>query len=211
VQDATTASGARLDVGPPKLFRAGAVVIVSAYGLLVMLPVLISILAISVMHFGLLTLILPVAAVAFATWFLPCGFGNPFILRLVRSLHPASQDSPEGFVVQLTLEPRLRTGLRALLEDADDVGWLSFTGSELRFQGDSVQLSVPLEQVRELKSRNIGWRGLFLYGPRSTFVVPGLPQVQSFQLAERSSCLLPGSRRRSRELFERLAKCQSAS
>ncbi len=202
---------ARLEVGPPKLFGTGALFIVSAYGLLVMLPVLISILVISLLQFGLLTFVLPLAAIAFATLLLPCGFGNPYICRLVDSLNPASRGSAEGFVVQLTMTPRLRTGPRALLEDADDVGWLSFTGSELRFQGDSVQLSVPFEHIRELQSRNIGWRGLFLYGGRCAFAVSSLPQVQLFELAERSSWLLPGSRMKSRRLFECLAKPQQSS
>jgi hypothetical protein len=180
------------------------VCIVSAYGLLVMLPVLISILVLSLSSFGLQTYILPVTAIAFATFFLPCGFGNPFVSRLVRSQHSAAAQSSDGFVAQLSLTPRLRTGLRALVEDADDVGWLSFTDSELRFEGDSVQLTVPFERIREVRSHNIGWRGLFLYGPPSSFTVSGLPQVEGFQVAERSSWTLPASRVAARRLFERL-------
>ena len=197
-----------MEVGSPKRFRGAALLTVSGYGLLVMLPLFFSILAISVMPFGPLTLALPLAAMAFATVFLPCGFGNPVVRRLVSALHPAGSGPEQGFIVQLSLRPRLRTGLRAVLEDADDVGWLRFTERELHFAGDAVQLRVPFEQMRELRCQNIGWRGLFLYGPRSTFKVSGLPQVEAVELAERSSSVLPGSRRRAKELFQRLAACQ---
>ena len=195
-------------MAPPKRFRSGAHFIVGAYGLLVMMPVLISMLVISVLRFGPLTFLLPLGAIAFATLLLPCGFGNPFIRRLVRQLKPADAKDGEAFVVQLTLTPRLRSGVGAVLEDADDVGWLSFTTSELRFQGDSSQLSVPFEQIRGLRARNIGWRGLFVYGSKVTFSIASLPQVRSFQFAERSSYLLPQSRRETRRLLEQFRKRQ---
>lgn len=208
MQNSISPGAARLELGQPRKFKTGAVCIVSAYGLLVMFPVLLSILVLSVSRFGWVTFLLPLAAIAFATFFLPCGFGNPFIARLVRSQHPAAASSPDGFVAQLTLSPRLRTGLRALAEDADDVGWLSFTESELRFEGDAVEFSVPLEQIQDLHSRNIGWRGLFVYGRASVFAVSSLPQVEAFQVAERASYTLPASRAAARKLFERLAASQ---
>lgn len=173
-----------------------------------MLPLVVSVVVITLSPLSAASFLLPLAAIGFSTFFLPCGFGNPFMTRLVQRLAPGRGPVADGFVAQLTLQPRVRTGLRALLEDADDVGWLSFSESALRFQGDSVQLSVPLEQIREVRSRNIGLRGLFVYGRPCTFTVSGLPQIQSFQVAERSSWTLPGSWTKARALLARLQGVQ---
>jgi hypothetical protein len=146
------------------------------------------------------TVLLPFLAVAITALFLPFGLGNSYIVRLVRPLKPATASDAKTFIVQLTLSPRIRSGLRALLEDADDVGYLSVSESELVFQGDSVKLSVPKDCIEAVRPRNIGMRGLFVYGRRIEVVISGLPNVASIQFAERSSWLLPASRRVTREL-----------
>ena len=55
------------------------------------------------------------------------------------------------------------------------------------------------------RSQNIGLRGLFVYGRRIKVVPSGLPQIESLEFAERSSWLLPDSRRITRKLAERLS------
>ena len=107
--------------------------------------------------------------------------------------------------MQLSLSPRLRSGVRALLEDADDIGYLTFTGKGFSFQGDSVQLSVPWENLQLVRPQNIGWRGLYVYGRRIKLVISGWPELESFEVAERSSWLLPASRTITRELYQRLS------
>ena len=97
------------------------------------------------------------------------------------------------------------SGLRGLLEDADDIGCLSFTSSEFVFHGDSVKLSVPFDQIERVRRQNVGLRGLFVYGPRIELAVSGLPNIKSLEFAERSSWLLPTSRRTTRKLFECLS------
>ena len=196
---------ATIEVAQPKLFRAGAVAAVNAYGALLVAPFLISVLVVSVTKFGLLTVLIPLLVVAATAYFLPFGLGNTHITRLVQSLNPAAAQGGEGFIVQLTLSPRLRSGLRALLEDADDIGYLTFSGNELLFQGDSVKLSVPLDRIELVRPRNIGLRGLFVYGRRIKVVVSDLPQVESLEFAERSSWLLPTSRAITRRLYQRLS------
>ena len=196
---------ATIEVAQPKLFTAGAVVAVNAYGALLALPFFASVLVVSVTKFGLLTALIPLLVVAATAYFLPFGLGNTHITRLVQSLNPAAARGGEGFVVQLTLSPRLRSGLRALLEDADDIGYLTFSGNELLFQGDSIKLSVPLDCIELVRPRNIGLRGLFVYGRRIKVVVSGLPQVESVEFAERSSWLLPTSRAITRRLYQRFS------
>jgi hypothetical protein len=196
---------ATIEVAQPRLFTAGAVAAVNAYGALLVAPFLISVLVVSVTKFGLLTALIPLLVVAATAYFLPFGLGNTHIIRLVQALNPAVAKGGEGFIVQLTLSPRLRSGLRALLEDADDIGYLTFSENELLFQGDSVKLSVPLDRIELVRPRNIGLRGLFVYGRRIKVVVSGLPQVESVEFAERSSWLLPTSRAITRRLHQRLS------
>jgi len=160
---------------------------------------------VSVIRVSLLTALIPVFVVAATAYFLPFGLGNTHVTRLVRSLNQAAAQDGEGFIVQLTLSPRLRSGLRAILEDADDIGYLAIRGDELLFQGDSVKLSFPLDLIERVQPQNIGLRGLFLYGRRIRLVVPALTHVKSVEFAERSSWLLPTSRTITRRLYERLS------
>jgi hypothetical protein len=198
-------NSATIEIAQPRLFTAGAVLAVSAYGILLAVPFFVAILVVSLIKFGILTAVIPLLVVAATAYFLPFGLGNAHVTRLVRSLNPAAGKSEDGFIVQLTLSPRIRSGLRAILDDADDVGYLSFTESELLFQGDSVRLSVPFDRIEQVLPQNIGLRGLFVYGRRIRVVASGLPRLTAFEFAERSSWLLPDSRRITRKLAERLA------
>ena len=201
-------NSATIEIAPPRLFTAGAVVTVSAYGILLAAPFFAAILVVSLIKFGILTVLIPLLAVAATAYFLPFGLGNAHVTRLVQSLNPAAGKSEDGFIVQLTLSPRIRSGLRAILDDADDIGYLSFTGTELLFQGDSVKLSVPFNYIEQVQPQNIGLRGLFVYGRRIRVRVSGLPEIESFEFAERSSWLLPNSRAITRKLYERLSSQQ---
>src|SRR4051812_46559728 len=86
-------------------FSAGAVLVVCAYGLLLVIPVIIAMMVVSVLQFGVWTFLIPMAAIATATYFLPFGFGNAYVSRLVHSVGK----NPGGFIVQLTFSPRLRS------------------------------------------------------------------------------------------------------
>lgn len=196
---------ATVEIGQPRLFTMRAVSTVTAYGFLLLAPVFVSMLAVSVIPFGMLTILIPVLMLAGAAFFLPFGQGNTHVARLVRSFSPAADMDQHAYVVQLTLEPRIRSGLRAWLDDADDVGWLSFGDAALIFTGDSVKLCIPYDHIERVQPRNIGLRGGFVNGRRIAVSVPGLPEAAVLEFAERSSYLLPASRRISRELYRRLA------
>ena len=199
------ATPARMEIKPPTLLTGGAVLAVCLYGALLMVPVLISVLTVSVLRLGILTWLIPLATVVAATCFLPFGFGNPHIARLARSLPAASPGRLDGFVVQVTLTPRLRKGVRALIEDADDIGWLRLSDSELVFQGDSLSFSVPFDRISSVKPQSIGVRGLFLY-PSLRIVVSSLPNIQSLTIAERSAWLLPTARATTKKIGRQLAE-----
>jgi len=192
-----------IEVGPPKLFTVAGVFMIYAYGLLLFVPFLFSVLAISSLKFGFLTWLIFIAVAVFTAYFLPFAQGNARVVKLVRTLNASAGKGEDCFIVQLTVSPRLRSGVRALLEDADDIGCLNFSGTELVFQGDSVHLSVPFEQIEGIRPQSVGLRGL--YGSRIALGVSGLPDVKSLEFAERSSWALPTSRKTTRKLYERLA------
>lgn len=194
----------QLEIKPATILSPGAVLIMSMFGLFLLIPVLASMVAVSVLKFGLVTFLLPLLTIAAATFFLPLGFGNPYVAKLVRSLKPESSGPKETYIVQLTRVPRQRAGLWAILEDADDIGWLEFTESSVVFAGDSVHLAVPYGQIRELRRQNAGWRALFAYGSQTAFSINGLPEAGTFLFAERASWLLPTSRKLANRIFQRL-------
>lgn len=206
MQPSGSAAAVRIQIGEPKLFRTGAVLAVCVYGLLVMTPVVLSIMAVSVMKLSWLTIVLPLLAIGIATFLLPFGFGNPYVTRLVGRLGRRESNGSEAFVVQLTMNPRIQSGLRAVMEDADDIGWLHLSGRELVFTGDSVNLTVPYGQISGARMQSIGWRGLFLCGQRSVLTLSGVPEVTTLSFAERSSWLLPASRATSRKLYQAVSQ-----
>jgi len=200
------ASAPELQIKTPVIFSPLAVVTISIWGLILVIPVIISMMLVSVMQFGALTFLVPLATITLATFFLPLGFGNPYVARLARSLRPSADHAQDIYLVQLTRKPRTRSGFLALLEDADDIGFLSFSESSLSYDGDSTRLRVTYDRIENLKLQNSGWRALFAYGPKTTFSISGLPDAGTFAFAERASWHLPASRKNASEMFGRLAE-----
>lgn len=191
-----------VEITSPKVFTPMAIVVIAGFGVLLAGPVLISLLAVTVIKLGIMTVLIPLLTMAVTAYFLPFGLGNPFVRRLVRALK--LDEGEDRFIVQLTLAPRIRYGLRALIEDADDLGCLSFTALDLLFQGDSVRLRIPWKQITEVRPQNIGWRGRYLYGSRIKITVAGVSNIEAVTFSERSSLLLPTSKRVTRKLHERI-------
>jgi hypothetical protein len=203
MEPSSAESSSAIQVRSPRHFTAGAVLVVSAYGLVLMLPVLVALLAVSVLPLGLLTWLVPLVTVGLATLLLPFGFGNPYVARLGRSLAGGVSPGAHDVLVQLTMIPRLRSGLRGFLEDADDIGWLEVGEQSVVFRGDAVNLTIGYDQITWIRRASIGWRGFFLY-PCLTLSVSGLEETRALRFAERTSWLLPSSRRATAELEKRL-------
>jgi hypothetical protein len=161
-------------------------------------------LVLSLMKLSMLTLLIPLVMLALSAWCLPFAQGNLFVSKLAHSL---ASPGPEknSFVVQLTLYPRLHRNFRAFIEDADDVGCLSFGETELVYAGDAVRLRLPYSQIKQIQLHNVGLRGLFVSGRRIELAVSGIEQVQFLEIAERSTLLLPASKKITAELHQQLA------
>jgi hypothetical protein len=210
---ATSPTAPKIDVAAPKFLTAGTVLAIYVSGLLLGVLVLGgSVLVLSLYPLSIWSVLVPVlAAIAFIT-LPPLGFEQFVVMRLVRSLPPAPASAQASFIAQLSLKPRLRPGLRGLLDDADDIGRLSLTESELIFHGDSVRLAVPLARIAGVRTHNVGLRRFFVYGPRVEVVVVGMPGYTALEFAGRSPQFVAGSRKAARQLRKRLvAAVQSAT
>lgn len=212
MQPSSPPTGPQFEISRPQRLGAVALLGICSYGLLLIVPVFVAMLAVSVIKFGVITFALPIGAIIAASYFLPFGFGNSHVARLLAPLKPAGQQ--QTFLVQLTFSPRLRQGLRALVEDADDLGWLTLTESEVVFTGDSVRLRVPYDKVRRLRTQSIGWRGFFFFGPATRFEVDEWKEVRALKFADRSASLWTTSHKRAgllyRSLREKLNRAEPA-
>ncbi len=195
----------------PTLFTSHALLCIYAHSLILVLPLVLALAAMTLMKPGLLTLLIPLATLAATAYILPFGLGNGFVRHLALRIAPTADDA-KSFIVQITLRPRLRSGLRALIEDADDIGILSLNAQGFEFTGDSLRISLPYSAISVVRSRNVGIRGRFLYGSRTEITSTALGGHQAIEFCERSSLVLPQSKRISRTLTDRmLAATKSAA
>jgi hypothetical protein len=182
--------------------RAGAVLAINLYGLLLGLPVLVAVAWVSFRPLDATTYIVPLIATALATVFLPFGFGNPHARRIGRRLRPPFAPD-QARLVQLGTTPRLVGGLRGLLEDADDIGYLHLGPKGLVFFGDSLHMEAPFESIEEVSLHNVGFRGLYIYAPKIRVRVRGV-QPGTFEFADRFELWLPAARKETAKLFRDL-------
>lgn len=207
-------SESHIEVSKPRRFTARAICVLNCHGLLALIPVVVLVplaIFVSVKTGSFAAFLLIVLLTAFLPiFFFPLILGNAYVTRLVESNSAAAGGN--GFVVQMTLSPRMHSGFRALVEDADDIGRLSITDSELIYEGDAVKLRLPLDSAMRVESRNIGWRGMWICSPRTCVVTSKLPGVTAVEFCERSSLTVPNSRKVARALKqELLAKIEQAS
>jgi hypothetical protein len=201
---------ARINAGPPVRFSGRVIGAIILVGILLSFPLLGAGLLLTVVGVTWVSAAVFASALGLIIFFLPLRQGNPYLKKLVRSFAPEAGSSPNSFVAQLTFSPRLRTGLRAVLEDADDVGCLSIGETALIFRGDSVELVLPFAQVAKCERRSAGLRKLFSYGPSTVLHVSGLTDLTMIEFAERSSCVVTTSRRLGRSLYDQVcARCMA--
>ena len=203
------ANEVKIEITQPKLFTKKAILVINAYIVLGVIPIVILNFLISpIFEFFKreqalsLSLVALVLVVFQYLYFNPIWLGNPYVRKLVRSLNVSDRS---GYVIQLAIIPRLKSGFRAFLEDADDMGFLAITENELVFKGDSVKFSLPYAQIINIRKRNVGWRGAWIYGHRIQIDFMDSTNKKSFEFAERSSLSIPASRRITTELINSLS------
>lgn len=178
---------------------------IHAYGLVLIIPVGIAMLLVTLKPTGVWPVLLPLIALGFSALFLPLGLGNRHIRTLLRRKFPELNEREE-FIVQVTFTPRLQRGLRSVVEDADDIGLLRLCPGGLVFEGDSVTLRMPWTELEQVESQNIGLRGLFVYGSPLVLAPRKHKEFELIEFAERSSYLLPTSRKVTRQIRQALVR-----
>jgi len=196
----------KIEISKPRRFGVFSILAKYAFSFLLAIPLLAAFLILStVRNLGQFWILaVPLLALAATVYFLP-SLGNAYVYWVLGPVRAQTSDnSRQTPIVQITLCPRIRTGFRALIEDADDVGYLTFTESELNFRGDSLQVIVPFERLGAVHGENVGLRGAYLSGGRIRLDISGRDDFEALEIAERTSLVLPASRRITRELFERI-------
>jgi hypothetical protein len=119
-----------------------------------------------------------------------------------RILSPA----PEGaHICQISMTPKLCSGLRAVLEDADDIGYLTISGDSVEFKGDCVDFSIPKAEISGVRSCNIGWRGYWIAGKRIKLTISEHDKFKEIEISERHSWTIPDSRSIADEIHARIS------
>jgi hypothetical protein len=191
---------ARIELRPASRFGVAALVIIWSFGLFLLAPVLLSLFAVSLIRLSSLTLLLPASVLILTAIIIPFGQANLFIRQQVHKLGTEPIDG-ESFVVQLTLHPRLKRGLRGMVEDADDFGRLIFRPEGLVFEGDAVTLWLPYGAIVSVQGKNVGARGRYIAGGRILLETRGLENFEGFEIADRSSLTSAQASRQARKIF----------
>ena len=131
---------------------------------------------------------------------------NPYLKYIVGKF--SKNDSAPDFtaVCQMSLCPRVYTGIRGFLEDADDIGQLYISQNSLRFMGDHIECLLPFDSIEKIHCRNIGWRALWMYGCRITIDTKAFGNYESLELVERHSNTLISSYRITRRIISLIQK-----
>jgi hypothetical protein len=199
-----------IEIAEPKTFGVLSILVKYAFSFLLCLPFAGFLLLLSLHYLGRWTLGLGLLVLVITICLTP-SLGNLYVFWAVRRLKPSAQGAKDSLIVQVTLCPRVRHGFRALIEDADDVGYLALEKSALVFYGDSLRLTVPFERIKAVEGENVGLRGVYVASGRIVIEVAGLEGVESVEIAERSSRLIFSSRKLTRAVFAQLKEKVQAS
>jgi hypothetical protein len=129
--------------------------------------------------------------------------GAPMVRWFPRDLGARDRENAQR-IWELSLRPRIRKGLRAGLDDADDIGFLRLDENALRFDGDSVNLVIPYLEIETVRLRNCGWRGLWVCGGTVVVTVRDGEKERTFVFRERSALTVPRSRQITENVFHAL-------
>jgi hypothetical protein len=192
-----------IEITAPKSFGVLSILAKYAFSFLLGLPFAGFLLLLSLRDLGRWTLGVGVLVLIITICLTP-SLGNLYVFWAVRRLKPLGWGAGDNLIVQVTFSPRIRRGFRAVIEDADDVGYLVLEESALVFYGDSLRLTVPFQRIEAVEGENVGLRGVYVTSGRIMLEITGLEGVESVEIAERSSRLIFSSRKITREMFARI-------
>lgn len=143
----------------------------------------------------------PIGFMAIYFAVLPFLLANPYIRYLLRKEFAAKTASTPCYDCHITLTPRLYTGFRGVIEDADDIGRLEISRDALVFTGDHINIYLPFDSIVSATSENCGSRRLWMLGNQIVIRTDKLVGLTGFHLNERQSNTTAGSHRIAKEIF----------
>jgi len=201
-----------MEIANPRFFTSRACWIINLFSLVLLIPLAmaLALMALAVtfvppVYAGLFSVFALMAALFCMIFVFPTGLANPYVKRLVESHPEHAGNASNSFISQLALSPRLYSGIRRFVEDADDVGGLQISESDFFFHGDSLELRVPFHCITQVEKRNVGWRGLWICGPRITVGFSGRPPNHTVEFCERSALTVVSHRRRTAKMLKVLS------
>ncbi len=197
----------QIDICAPRWFRFGQILVMNAYELILLAAVIpigaAPLIATWFIDDEVLLLLILLAAlfvmcvmVAASLYFIPFLLANGYASKLVRRHVSTADMSVDRYTCQIALTPRIHSGLRGFLEDADDIGVLTIGATHVRFEGDSVRFSIPFTHV-VVEAENIGIRAAWISGQKIRLRVRDFGPYESVVVIERGSLTTPTARRTS--------------
>jgi hypothetical protein len=119
-----------------------------------------------------------------------------------------ARTEPDLNLVAVSLRgvPAVGRGIRKSLDDADDLGFLSFWKDGLTFRGDSIAVTLPYSNIVEVSFRTSGLRAFWSSDAWVRLHLNGGGGIQALDIAEGWSLSWPQARERNRGLAAKLQR-----
>lgn len=127
--------------------------------------------------------------------------GNYYIKKLLRRNHNIVDRN--GYCFQIMTQPRQYVGVRAFLDDADDIGHLRLTKDGIMFDGSYIKCLIPFDKIVMIELKNSGMRGLWLI-LKLHLIVSNPAGVEELFFTERDSTNILSSWRLTIRLYEEI-------
>ena len=135
--------------------------------------------------------------------FRPLMRGGPYVARLARRHILLPCPARRSFLVGIRLIPRLRHGLRAVLENSDDIGFLCVTDDAILLVGDQVRARIPFESVHAVKLKPVGWRRAIRFAGGAVLTSAHLPApFQAIEVVDRAGNHMFAARANTLAMFQ---------
>lgn len=147
---------------------------------------------------GLLLLLI---SLPFYFFWVPFTQLNPLMCYMAKADKNVLFDKTRSYVIQATFFPRFQKGLQSALDDADDIGILTFEEDAVSFVGGASKFRIPYSSIHRMESKFNVFPGLLLSGRRLDLFVMSPGSSGKVQLEHRESWTIIGQFLRSLKLI----------
>lgn len=163
-----------------------------------------------VWHFRALLLVflilLSVVWVMFVRYLTPGMSGNFYYPRIIRTFVKETSGRDPSMLAQMSLSPRLRKGLRAATDSADDVGLVELGPEAFLFKGDAVSMVIPYDRIGGISRHSVGPRGFWLVRCWIRLHTDAFEDYEHVDLADASSLIKPTLDAKTKWMIDELNK-----